>query len=100
MNILERLLLIVPLVLIPCFGAELTNAILLYKERHEEVRRLAQASADVYNTELDEVVQGVQRLLRAVAKLPAVNSLRTSECEATLRQLAEGVPQDIVLAVS
>lgn len=100
MNILERLLVMVPLVLIPSFGAEVANTILLYQERHQDVRKLAQASADIYNTELDGIVTGLHRLLGAVAQFPAVNSLQPLECDRTLKDLARGYPHEVVLAAA
>lgn len=100
MNMLERLALIVPLVLLPAFGAEVANTVLLYRERHEDVRKLAQARADVYNTELDETVTGLGRLLSAVAQFPSVNSLQSGECDRTLQELARGYPHDVVLAAA
>jgi signal transduction histidine kinase len=93
-------MLMMPLILLPSFGAQVTNDLLLYRERNDELRKLAQSSADVYNTELDQIVSGIQRLLGAVAQLEPVNSLRPHRCDRTLADLVQQYPNDVILAAT
>lgn len=100
MGILSRLMILVLLVLVPSLGVQAVNGLLLYRDRDQEVRSLAKQSADIYNTELDQVATSLQKLLAAVAELPAVKSLDPATCGVTLRGLTKRYPQDVVLAVA
>src|SRR5690348_4179263 len=100
MGILSRLMILVLLVLTPAVGVQAINEWLLYRDRNQELHGLAQRSADIYNTEIDQITHGLQRLLGALAQLPAIRSMDRSACASLLHGLANRYPQDVGLAVA
>src|SRR5436190_5661625 len=96
MSILARLVLLVLLALAPAIAAHAINEILLNRDREQEIRLTASIDAQVRNTELDGVVGGIQRLLNAVVRLPAVASLDRAYCNEQLEVLAKEYRQEII----
>jgi signal transduction histidine kinase len=97
MSILVRLVVLVLLALVPAIAAHAINEFLLNRDRQQEVRLTASIDAQVRNTELDSVVGGIQHLLGAVVRLPAVASLDGSSCGEQLAIVTKEYGKEFVL---
>jgi two-component system, sensor histidine kinase len=100
MSILARLVVLVLLALVPAIGAHAINEILLNRDREHEIRLTASIDVQVRNTELDSVVGGLQHLLSAVVRLPAVASLDRSLCNEQLEAVTKEYRKEIVLTAA
>ena len=100
MSILARLVILALLALVPAIAAHAINEVLLIRDRQQEIRLTAAIDAQVRNTELDSVVGGIQHLLSAVARLPAVASLDGSSCNEQLEDISKEYRKEIVLIVA
>jgi hypothetical protein len=76
------------------------NEFLRSNTREQEIRSSALSTAEHRNAELDGIVNGIERLLGAVAELPISKSLNPAECTETLGELAKQYRKDLVLAVA
>jgi signal transduction histidine kinase len=97
MSILARLVILVLLALAPAIAAHAINEILLNRDRKQEIHLTASIDAQVRNTELDSVVGGIQHLLGAVARLPAVASLDGLSCDEQLEVVTKEYRKEIIL---
>jgi len=97
MSILARLVLLVLLALAPAIAAHAINEILLNRDRGQEIHLTASIDAQVRNTELDTMVGGIQHLLGAVVRLPAVASLDASLCNEQLDAATKEYRKEIIL---
>ena len=101
MSILARLIVLVLLALAPTIAAHGVNDILLYREREQEVREAALATAVIRNAELDGIVRGIQHVLGPVSRLRPITSLDAPLCRSALSALAQDYPyEDLVLAAT
>jgi signal transduction histidine kinase len=100
MSILARLLILVLVALVPTVAAHAINAFLLYRDLEHEMRSTVFSNAQVRNSQIDGIVSGIQHLLSAVVRLPAVASLDPSSCSEQLAIVTNEYPQDVVLAVA
>jgi signal transduction histidine kinase len=100
MSILSRLIILVLVALAPTIAAHAINEILLNRDREHEIRQTVFINAQVRNTEMDSMVGGIQHLLGAVARLPAVASLDRSSCNEQLESLTEEYVHEVVVAVA
>ena len=101
MSILTRLIVLVLLALAPIIVAHGVNDVLLYREREQEVREAALATAVIRNAEVDRIVRGIQRLLGPVSRLRAVTSLDAPLCRSALSAVVQDRPdEDLVLATT
>ncbi len=99
MNISIRLFTLTLVTLFPTLAAHGINEMLRSREREQEIRSSALSIAEHRNAELDGIVNGIERLLGAVAELPISKLLNASECTDTLGELAKQYQKDLVLAV-
>lgn len=100
MNISVRLFIMTFLTLFPTLAAHGINEVLRNNEREQEIRSAALSTAEHRNAELDGIVNGIERLLGAVAELPISRSFNPAECTETLEGLAKQYQKDLVLAVA
>ena len=101
MSILARLIVLVLLTLSPTILARGVNDVLLYREREQEVREAALATAVIRNAELDRIAREIQHLLGPVSRSDAVTSLRAPSCNSALSTLMqEYSDEDLVLAAT
>lgn len=89
MSILARLIILVLLALAPTIAAHGVNDILLYREREQEVRDAALATAVIRNSELDGVIRGIHYLLGPVSRLNALTSFNAPLCRDALSALVQ-----------
>jgi signal transduction histidine kinase len=97
MSILARLVILVLLALAPALAAHAINEFLLNRDREQEIHLTASIDAQVRNTELDSVVRGIQHLLGAVVRIPAIASLDGSSCDEQLEVVTKEYRKEIVL---
>ncbi len=100
MNISIRLFTLTLFTLFPTLAAHGINEMLRNREREQEIRTSALSIAEHRNAELDGIVNGIERLLGAVAELPISKLLHAAECTDTLGELAKQYQTDLVLAVA
>jgi signal transduction histidine kinase len=100
MSILARLVALVLLALVPAIAAHAINAFMLLRDREQEIRDVVFANAQVRNAQIDGIIGGVQHLLGAVVRLPAVASLDRAHCNEQLAVVTSEFPLDVVLAVA
>jgi signal transduction histidine kinase len=100
MSILARLVILTLLALVPAIGALAVNEVLLIRDREQEIRLTAGIDAQVRNTELDIMVSGIQHLLTALARLPAIASLDGSSCSEQLETVAKEYRKEIILTAA
>ncbi len=100
MNISLRLFTLTLFTLFPTLAAHGINEMLRNREREQEIRSSALSTAEHRNAELDGIVNGIERLLGAVAELPISKLLNAAECTDTLGELAKQYRKDLVLAVA
>ncbi|MGJ0507718.1 MAG: sensor histidine kinase [Methylocystis sp.] len=100
MNISARLFTLTLFALLPTLAVQGINEFLRNDEREREIRSSALSTAEHRNAELDGIVNGIERLLGAVAELPISKSLNPVECTETLGELAKQYRKDLVLAVA
>jgi signal transduction histidine kinase len=99
MTILTQLILMVLLALAPTVAAHGINDFIRYHERAESVREATLRTVELRNTQLDQIVIGVERILSAVSRIPSVASMDEASCEERLKELLTVTPTDLVLAV-
>lgn len=97
MSILARLVILVLLALVPAIAAHAINEFLLNRDREQEIHLTASIDAQVRNTELDSAVGGIQHLLGAIVRLPAVASLDGSSCGEELELVTKEYGEEFVL---
>ncbi|RTL87004.1 MAG: sensor histidine kinase [Hyphomicrobiales bacterium] len=100
MNISVRLFTVTLIALLPTLAVQGINEVLRANEREREIRSSALSTAEHRNAELDGIVNGIERLLGAVAELPVSKSLNPLECTETLGELAKQYRKDLVLAIA
>lgn len=100
MNISARLFTVTLFALLPTLAVQGINEFLRSNTREQEIRSSALSTAEHRNAELDGIVNGIERLLGAVAELPISKSLNPAECTETLGELAKQYRKDLVLAVA
>jgi signal transduction histidine kinase len=100
MSIVARLVILALLALVPAIAAHAINEILLYRDLKLEIRHAALSNAQVRNAAMDGIVSGIEHLLGALVRLPAVTSLDRSSCDEQLALLTTEYPHDVVLAIA
>jgi signal transduction histidine kinase len=98
MSILARLILLTLLALVPALAVQAVNIADLRREREAELRLAALHGAELRNSEIAGLVEGIRELLIAVARLPAVRSFDPMACDDALAALAKEYPEDIALS--
>lgn len=63
------------------------------QSRKEEVRDLALRNASQAASEMERIIAGVDAMINAVSKAPAVKYFREPECSSYLRDLQQSLPQ-------
>lgn len=88
-----RLFLLVLVALAPAILILLYNVVSLRKSREAEVHTQALQIGNLAALEMQRIMTGAERLLTAVARVPAVRNFSTSECVEYLTRLANDNPQ-------
>lgn len=99
MRVLVLLTAIIFLALSPTIGAEAVNHLLGYREQENGVRQAALATAQLRNSELERVVNGIETLLGNASRIAKLDRQAGPSCEG-LNQLLINSPMKIVLAAA
>ena len=100
MSLLRRLLLLVLLALVPAAVIEVKSQLTLREAREAEVGQGALRLAELFEAEQDRMVEGLRRLLQALARTDAVHASEGAACQALMDQLRSTYPSYLHILVT
>jgi hypothetical protein len=98
-SVTQRLTALALLALLPAFAVMLYHILALYQQRERETHVLAAQQGQIASLEMQRIVSSAGGVLHVLAQAPVVRSFQRETCNRLLREVADGLPQLLAIAV-